>query len=236
MADFRRRYCFTFKHLIRFSIFSLFSHLVLEHCGEQTSILTDLYLRIQTFFLSVVLLPNYAFYCSDLFSCLTVSSFVNLSKPEVRSQFQECWVDIHFIQYSLHCFTWCWIFNKEKSILYFHLSVEPKHNLYVTLVALWLGCPLGGHGSSHTSDFKMDILMVTLPDMWHYIRSGFLNVSLVWWDEIANLICNFCLSVTACKIASEDPSLIHIFKVTACKFHPHILHTTDWVFIVKLNV
>ena len=52
--------------------------------------------------------------------------------------------------------------------------------------------------------------MATLPGAWHYRVStwtGRPSVSILWLGEVESLICNFYLSVAACKIASADPFL-----------------------------
>ena len=59
-------------------------------------------------------------------------------------------------------------------------------------------------GSSHTSDLKIGTPVATLPGAWRYrvssgtARSG---VSILWLGEVERLICNFCLSVAARRIA-----------------------------------
>ena len=65
-------------------------------------------------------------------------------------------------------------------------------------------------GSSHTSDLKIDTPVATLPGAWRYRVStgtGRPGVSILWLGEMGSLICNFCLSVAARKIAWADPSL-----------------------------
>ena len=66
--------------------------------------------------------------------------------------------------------------------------------------------------SSHTSDLKIDTPVPTLPGAWHYTYrvstgTGQPGVSILWLGEMESLICNFYLSVAACKIVSADPSL-----------------------------
>ena len=49
--------------------------------------------------------------------------------------------------------------------------------------------------------------MVTLPGAWRYRVSagaGCSGVSILWLSEMESLICNFCLSVVACKIVWAD--------------------------------
>ena len=65
-------------------------------------------------------------------------------------------------------------------------------------------------GSSHTSDFKMGTPVATLPGTWHYRVStgtGRPVINILWLGEVESLICNFYLSVAACKIVCADPSL-----------------------------
>ena len=50
--------------------------------------------------------------------------------------------------------------------------------------------------SSHTSDFKTDTPVATLPDCWQYRVStgtGWPSVGVLRLGEIENLMCNFCL-------------------------------------------
>ena len=65
-------------------------------------------------------------------------------------------------------------------------------------------------GSSHTSDLKIGTPVTTLPGAWHYRVSagtGRPGVSILWLGEVESWICNFYLSVAACKIVWADPSL-----------------------------
>ena len=65
-------------------------------------------------------------------------------------------------------------------------------------------------GSNHTSDLKVGTPVATLPGAWHYRVStgtGPASVSIQWLGEVESLICNFYLSVVACKIVCADPSL-----------------------------
>ena len=65
-------------------------------------------------------------------------------------------------------------------------------------------------GSSHTSDLKIDTPVATLPGAWHYKVSagtGRPGVSILWLDEVESWICNFYLSVAACKTVRADPFL-----------------------------
>ena len=55
-------------------------------------------------------------------------------------------------------------------------------------------------GSSHTSDFKTDTPVATLPVAWRYRVSagtGWPGVSILWLGEVESLIYNFYLSVAA---------------------------------------
>ena len=65
-------------------------------------------------------------------------------------------------------------------------------------------------GSSHTSDLKTGTPVATLPGAW-YCRvsagTGRPGVSVLWLGEAESSICNFYLSVAACKIVCADPSL-----------------------------
>ena len=65
-------------------------------------------------------------------------------------------------------------------------------------------------GLSHTSDLKIGTPVATLPGAWHYRVSagtGRPSVSILLLGEVESLICNFCLSVAACKIICAGPSL-----------------------------
>ena len=65
-------------------------------------------------------------------------------------------------------------------------------------------------GSSHTSDLKIGTPVATLPGTWRYRVStgtGRPGVSILWLGEVERLICNFYLSVVACKIVCADLSL-----------------------------
>ena len=65
-------------------------------------------------------------------------------------------------------------------------------------------------GSSHTSDFKIDIPVATLPGAWRYRVSavtGRPGVGILCLGEVESLICNFYLSVAARTIVSRDPSM-----------------------------
>ena len=58
-------------------------------------------------------------------------------------------------------------------------------------------------GLSRTSDLKIGTPLATLPGAWHYKVStgiGGPGVSVLRLGEVERLICNFCLSVAACKI------------------------------------
>ena len=65
-------------------------------------------------------------------------------------------------------------------------------------------------GSSHTCDLNIGTPVATLPGAWRYRVSagtGRPGVSILWLGEMDSLICNFYLSVAACKIVWADPSL-----------------------------
>ena len=65
-------------------------------------------------------------------------------------------------------------------------------------------------GLSHTSDLKIGTPVATQPGSWRYRVStgtGRPGVSILWLGEVERLICNFRLSVAACKIVWADPSL-----------------------------
>ena len=65
-------------------------------------------------------------------------------------------------------------------------------------------------GSGHTSDLKIGTPVATLPGTWRYrVRAGtgWPGVSILWLGEMESLVCNFYLSVAACKIVWADPSL-----------------------------
>ena len=55
---------------------------------------------------------------------------------------------------------------------------------------------------------KIGTPVATLPGAWRYRVSagtGWPGVSILWLGEMESLICNFCLSVAACKIVWADP-------------------------------
>ena len=57
---------------------------------------------------------------------------------------------------------------------------------------------------------KIGTPVATLPGAWHYRISagtGRPSVSILWLGEVESWICNFYLSVAACKIVWADPSL-----------------------------
>ena len=61
--------------------------------------------------------------------------------------------------------------------------------------------------------------MVTLPGTWCYrvsAEAGWPSVSIMWLGEMESWICNFYLSVAACKIVWADPSL---------RLHSHVTGT-----------
>ena len=52
--------------------------------------------------------------------------------------------------------------------------------------------------------------MATLPGAWQYrvsAETGLPGVSILWLGEVESLVCNFYLSVAACKIVWADLSL-----------------------------
>ena len=58
--------------------------------------------------------------------------------------------------------------------------------------------------ANHTSDFKIGTPVATLPGAWWCRVStgtGWTSVNVLWLGEVESLICSFCLSVAACKIA-----------------------------------
>ena len=64
-------------------------------------------------------------------------------------------------------------------------------------------------GSSHTSDLNIGTPVATMPGAWCYRVSagtGQPGVSILWLGVVESLICNFYLSVAACKIIWADPS------------------------------
>ena len=66
--------------------------------------------------------------------------------------------------------------------------------------------------SSHTSDFKIGILVATRPGAGRYRVSagtGRPGVSILWLGEVESWICNFYFSVVARKFVLADPSLIY---------------------------
>ena len=90
--------------------------------------------------------------------------------------------------------------------------------LVVKVSALWAEEPvfdsplcLGDFsGSSHISDLKLGTPVATLPGAWRYRVSagtGWPGISILWLGEVESSICNFCLSVVACRLVCVDPSL-----------------------------
>ena len=74
-------------------------------------------------------------------------------------------------------------------------------------------------GSSHTSDSKIDTPVATLQGTWRHRVStgtGQPGVSILWLGEIESLICNFYLSVAACKIVWADPFLRYTSLLLGC--------------------
>ena len=65
-------------------------------------------------------------------------------------------------------------------------------------------------GSSDTSGLQNGAPVATLPGTWCYrvsAETGWPGVSILWLGKVESLICNFYLSVAACKIVCADPSL-----------------------------
>ena len=65
-------------------------------------------------------------------------------------------------------------------------------------------------GLIHTSDLKTGTPVATLPGAWRYRVSAGTDrpsISILWLGEEESLICNFYLSVAACKIVCADLSL-----------------------------
>ena len=96
--------------------------------------------------------------------------------------------------------------------------------MYTASFAYWLRCPprerkiLGSNpawakifpGSSHSSYLKIGTPKAILPGTWRYMVSagtGRPSVSILWLGEMESSVCNFYLSVAACKIVWADPSL-----------------------------
>ena len=62
-------------------------------------------------------------------------------------------------------------------------------------------------GSSHIRDLRISTAVATLLGAWRYRVSagvGWPSVSKLWLGEIESLICNFYLSVAACKVVWAD--------------------------------
>ena len=62
-------------------------------------------------------------------------------------------------------------------------------------------------GLSHTSDLT-GTPVATLPGTWHSrVSAGTVQpgVSILRWGEVERLVCNFCLSMAACKIEQIHP-------------------------------
>ena len=60
----------------------------------------------------------------------------------------------------------------------------------------------------YTSDFKIGTPVATLPGAWCWrVSAGtsWPGVSILWLGEMESLVCNFCLSVAACKIVQIRP-------------------------------
>ena len=73
--------------------------------------------------------------------------------------------------------------------------------------------------SSHTSDLKIGTPVATLPGAWCYRVSagtGWPSVSVLWVGEMESWICNFCLSVAACKIVWSDLPLRYTGMFLGC--------------------
>ena len=67
-------------------------------------------------------------------------------------------------------------------------------------------------GSSHAADLEIGtpVATSTVPGAWRYRVNagiGWPGVSILRLGEVESWICNFCLSVAACKIVWADPSL-----------------------------
>ena len=65
-------------------------------------------------------------------------------------------------------------------------------------------------------DLRTSTLVATLPGTWHCwvsVRTGWPSVTILWWDEIENLICNVCLWWQHIKLSEQ----IHPFN-TLCMF------------------
>ena len=63
-------------------------------------------------------------------------------------------------------------------------------------------------GSSHTSDLRTGTPAATLPGAWRHGVSagiGWSGVSILWLGEMESWICNFCLSVAACRTEQICP-------------------------------
>ena len=63
-------------------------------------------------------------------------------------------------------------------------------------------------GSSHTSDIKIDTPVATVPGAWCYRVSagtGRPGASILWLGEMESFVCNFYLSVAACKFEHIRP-------------------------------
>ena len=72
---------------------------------------------------------------------------------------------------------------------------------------------------SHTSDLKTGTPVATLPGAWRYRASagtGRPGVTILWLGEVESLICNFYLSVAACKIVCADLSLRYTSMLLGC--------------------
>ena len=73
--------------------------------------------------------------------------------------------------------------------------------------------------SSHTSDVNIGTPVATLPGILHYRASagtGQPGASTLWLGEVESFICNFYLSVAACKIVLADPSLRYTSMLPGC--------------------
>ena len=89
------------------------------------------------------------------------------------------------------------------------ISTWLTHWLCAKVPALSAGDPAIVTRSSHIGNLKIGFLLPTLLDTWLFwlyrigAGTGWPHISLLWWSEIACLICNPCLTVKAGNLPSR---------------------------------
>ena len=118
--------------------------------------------------------------------------------------------------------------NKHHTSLIYYSTIWKYHVFHTKTVSLaqWLRHPSSSRAadprfdsglrrgnfsrSSHTSDLKIGTPVASLPGAWRYRVSagtGWPGVSILWLGEAESWICNFYLSLEACKLVWADPYL-----------------------------